>query len=75
MIQTNKFRGRKLFQIEPVAQASSLRKTGPTPFCHSERSEESLFLSVRLDRRGIPRSPRRPRNDKINYSFRSLFIL
>jgi hypothetical protein len=47
----------------------SLRKKCP-PFCHSERSEESLLLFSGLDRREIPRFAR---NDKINYFFRSLF--
>src|SRR5271169_2276857 len=47
---------------------------GKTPhaFCHSERSEESLFLFMGLNRREIPRFAR---NDKINYFFRSLFSL
>src|SRR5258708_38941208 len=39
------------------------------PFCHSERSEESLFLFAGLNRRKIPRSAR---NDKINYFFSNL---
>jgi hypothetical protein len=38
-------------------------------FCHSERSEESLFLFMELNRREIPRFAR---NDKTNYFFRSL---
>src|ERR1700674_123338 len=49
-----------------------LRKKGPTPFCHSERSEESLFLFMELNRREILRFAQ---NDKINYFFRSLFSL
>jgi hypothetical protein len=48
-----------------------MRKKTPI-FCHSERSEESLFLFVRVHRREIPRSAR---NDKINYFSRSLFTL
>src|ERR1700688_3114510 len=39
-------------------------------FCHSERSEESLFLFMELNRREILRFAQ---NDKINYFFRSLF--
>jgi hypothetical protein len=46
----------------------SLRKRAPS-FCHSERSEESLFLFLGLNRREIPRFAR---NDKIGYFFRSL---
>src|SRR6202521_101198 len=49
-----------------------LRKKGPTPFCHSERSEESLFLFMELNRREILRFAQ---NDKINYFFRRLFSL
>src|ERR1700674_6078686 len=49
-----------------------LRKKGPTPFCHSERSEESLFLFMELNRR---ESLLFAQNDKINYFFRSLFSL
>src|ERR1700674_2426157 len=49
-----------------------LRKKGPTPFCHSERSKESLFLFMELNRREILRFAQ---NDKINYLFRSLFSL
>src|ERR1700683_4451637 len=41
----------------------------PHIFCHSERSEESLFLFMLLNRREIPRFAR---NDKIDYFFRSL---
>src|ERR1700686_5446727 len=45
---------------------------GPNAFCHSERSEESLFLFMESNRREIPRFAR---NDKINYFFRSLLSL
>src|SRR5450759_3674988 len=48
-----------------------LRKSAP-PFCHSERSEESLFLFLDLNRGEIPRSAR---NDKIRYFFCSLCSL
>jgi len=37
--------------------------------CHSERSEESLFPFMELNRREILRFAQ---NDKVNYSFRSL---
>src|SRR5258708_15295380 len=40
----------------------------PQPFCHSERSEESLLLFMSRNRREIPRSAR---NDKIKYFFSS----
>jgi hypothetical protein len=40
-----------------------------TNFCHSERSEESLFVFLDLNRREIPRFAR---NDKIDYFFHSL---
>src|SRR6266481_7779176 len=43
---------------------------GPHSFCHSERSEESLFLFSGSNRREIPRFAR---NDKINLFFRNLF--
>jgi hypothetical protein len=52
-------------------------KSAPT-FCHSERSEESLFLFAGLNPGEIPRFAR---NDKINcffqidYFFRSLYRL
>src|SRR5450631_4219785 len=49
-----------------------LRKKEPPPFCHSERSEESLFHFLDLNRGEIPRSAR---NDKINDIFRRLFSL
>jgi hypothetical protein len=52
-----------------VEQASEAAEKGPHSFCHSERSEESLFLFMELNRREIPRFAR---NDKINYFFRSL---
>jgi hypothetical protein len=39
-------------------------------FCHSERSEESLFLFIGLTPREILRFAQ---NDKINYYFRGLF--
>jgi hypothetical protein len=45
-----------------------LRNKPPT-FCHSERSEESLFLFRGLNQGEIPRFAR---NDKINYFFRNL---
>jgi hypothetical protein len=45
-----------------------LRKKTPT-FCHSKRSEESLFLFLGLNRGEIPRFAW---NDKINYFFRNL---
>jgi len=41
----------------------------PQPFCHPERSEESLILFMGLNLREIPRSAR---NDKIEYFFSSL---
>jgi hypothetical protein len=53
-------------------QAEQAAEKGPHSFCHSERSEESLFLFMGLNRREIPRFAR---NDKINYLFRSLFSL
>src|ERR1700685_2510610 len=46
----------------------SLRKRAPS-FCHSERSEESLFLFLVSNRREIPRFAR---NDKIGHIFRRL---
>jgi len=52
-----------------VAASQSAEKTSPE-FCHSERSEESLFLFMGPNRREIPRFAR---NDKKNYFFRSLF--
>src|SRR5579863_2670313 len=52
-----------------VARASQAAEKGPHSFCHSERSEESLFLFLGFNRREIPRFAR---NDKINYFFRSL---
>src|SRR5579863_10729958 len=55
-----------------VARASQAAGKGPHSFCHSERSEESLFLFIGINRREIPRFAR---NDKINYFFRSLFRL
>src|ERR1700674_5032715 len=55
-----------------VAQASEATEKVPHSFCHSERSEESLFLFMELNRREIPRFAW---NDKINYFFRSLFSL
>src|ERR1700739_396344 len=57
-----------LLQHEPLpcAQKEAAEK-GPHSFCHSERSEESLFLFMELNRREIPRFAR---NDKINYFFR-----
>jgi hypothetical protein len=55
-----------------AGQASQAAKKGSHSFCHSERSEESLFLFMGLNRREIPRFAR---NDKINYFFRSLFSL
>ena len=47
---------------------------GKTPhtFCHSDRSEESLFLFMGLNLGEIPRSGQ---NDKIIFIFRSLFSL
>jgi hypothetical protein len=42
------------------------------PFCHSERSEESLFLFLGSNRGEIPRFAR---NEKINYFFHGLFNL
>src|SRR6202521_1757972 len=58
--------------LAQVAQASEAAEKGPPPFCHSERSEESLFLFMELNRREILRFAQ---NDKINYFFRSLFSL
>src|ERR1022692_2474854 len=52
--------------------AEQAAEKAPPPFCHSERSEESLFLFLNLNRREIPRFAR---NDKINYFFRSLSSL
>src|SRR5579863_878484 len=49
--------------------AKQAAEKGPHSFCHSERSEESLFLFMGLYRREIPRFAR---NEKINYFFRSL---
>src|SRR5216683_40480 len=57
---------------EFVAQASQGAEKGAHTVCHSERSEESLFLFMGLNRREIPRLAR---NDKINYFFCSLFRL
>src|ERR1700674_5092227 len=57
---------------EKPHRLNRLRKKAPTPFCHSERSEESLFLFMELNRREILRFAQ---NDKINYFFRSLFSL
>jgi hypothetical protein len=45
------------------------RKKGSNP-CHSERSEESLFPFMDLNRSEIPRFAQ---NDKEKYFFRSLF--
>src|SRR5579862_5053923 len=39
-----------------VVQASQAAEEVLPPFCHSERSEESLFLFLNLIRREIPRS-------------------
>jgi hypothetical protein len=50
-------------------QAKQAAEKGPHTFCHSERSEESLFLFMGLDRREILRFAQ---NDKIDYFFRSL---
>src|SRR5579862_6704433 len=55
-----------------VVQASQAAEEVLPPFCHSERSEESLFLFLNLIRKEIPRFAQ---NDKINYSFRSLLSL
>jgi hypothetical protein len=55
-----------------VAQASQTAEKTPPEFCHSERSEESLFLFMGPNRREIPRFAR---NDKIKYFFRNLFSL
>src|ERR1700686_4085415 len=57
----------KMPRVNAALQAA---EKGPHSFCHSERSEESLFLFMGLNRREIPRFAR---NDKINYFFRSLF--
>jgi hypothetical protein len=63
------------FPIPPSPQQSGgqvrLRACGKmaSSFCHSERSEESLFFFLRLNRREISRFAR---NDKIDYFFRSL---
>jgi hypothetical protein len=51
------FRARKNPQAEQAAEKM------PSPFCHSERSEESLFLFLGLNRGEIPRFAR---NDKKN---------
>jgi hypothetical protein len=59
----------------PVAQASVAAEKLTTS--HSEGlglPEESAFLGFSEEKQ-IPRSPRRPRDDKINYSFRSLLCL
>src|SRR6202521_5334633 len=53
-------------------QGKQTAEKGPHSFCHSERSEESLFLFMGLNPREIPRFAR---NDKINYFFRGLFSL
>jgi hypothetical protein len=55
-----------------VAQASVAAEKGLYSFCHSERSEESLFLFMQLNRREILRFAQ---NDKVNYFFRSLLSL
>jgi hypothetical protein len=55
-----------------LAQASQVAEKEPPPFCHSERSEESLFRFLDLNHGEISRSAR---NDKINDFFRSLFSL
>jgi hypothetical protein len=49
-----------------MSAAKLAAEKGPHSFCHSERSEESLFLFMRLNLREIPRSAR---NDKRNYLF------
>jgi len=56
-------------KVEQVSQAA---ENGPDAFCHSERSEESLFLFMVSNSREIPRFAR---NDKINNFFRSLFCV
>jgi len=68
--------------LEPAIKAALLPAVNGTAlqaakknlpeYCHSERSEESLFLFIGPNRREIPRSAR---NDKINYFCRSLFSL
>jgi hypothetical protein len=64
--QPNLFRAR----LQPGCKASSFdvalqaAEKGLHCFCHSERSEESLFLFMGLNRREIPRFAQ---NDKMNY--------
>jgi hypothetical protein len=55
-----------------AGQASHAAEKVLDPFCHSERSEESLFLLLALKQGEIPPFAR---NDKINYFFRSVFSL
>jgi len=60
----------KPMKMDLWVAASAAAEKAPPSFCHSERSEESLFLYLNLNRREIPRFAR---NDKINYFLRSLF--
>jgi hypothetical protein len=55
-----------------MEQALEAAEKALPPFCHSERSEESLFIFLNLIQREILRFAQ---NDKINYFFRSLFSL
>src|SRR5579863_5170352 len=53
-------------------QAKEAAEKGLYSFCHSERTEESLFPFMELNRREILRFAR---NDNVSYFFRSLFSL
>ena len=55
-----------------MGRASEDAEISVPHFCHSERSEESLFLLLSLNPREILRFAQ---NDKINYFFRGPFSL
>jgi hypothetical protein len=63
---------RQMQAMLPRASGKQVEKKIPHSSCHSERSEESLFLLLGLNRGAIPRFVR---NDKIVYFFRNLKIL
>jgi hypothetical protein len=68
----NTFTSAKRLRANPIANgpvAKQAAEKTPPEFCHSERSEESLFLFKEPNRREIPHFAR---NDKVNYFFRSL---
>ena len=61
-LEPNWFRGDHVVAKQAAEKVSQRSR-------HSERSEESLFVFLRFNARGIPRSAR---NDEISPFFRSL---